>query len=97
MEINGQKFKPTRGRCLLELQEDDDVMARTEEVSNFMKVVSIGETLDIEPEFKVGDTVYMAVIKGKRLTGDDGKPYLVTTISAVDMVPKPLLGDTNSK
>ena len=67
MKINGKTFKPTRGRCLLELQDNDDVMSRTEEVSNWMKVIAIGEPLDIKPEFNVGDTVYMAIIKGHGL------------------------------
>jgi co-chaperonin GroES (HSP10) len=87
MKINGKTFKPTRGRCLLELQDNDDVMSRTEEVSNWMKVIAIGEPLDIKPEFNVGDTVYMAIIKGKQVIGDDGDRYLVTHISAIDMVP----------
>ena len=52
-----------------------------------MKVIAIGEPLDIKPEFNVGDTVYMAIIKGKQVIGDDGDRYLVTHISAIDMVP----------
>lgn len=88
MEINGKKYVPTRGRCLVKLKENDDVMATTGEVSNWMEVVAIGEPLDIQPEFKVGDTVYMAIIKGKQLIGDDENAYLLTHISSIDMVPE---------
>lgn len=70
------------------LRDTEDIMSRNEEVQNYMDVVAIGSPIDIIPEFSVGDTVYMSVIKGKQVIGDDGSKYLITNISSIDAVLK---------
>lgn len=89
MVVNGMKFKPTRGRVLLKLEDTSEVMAsRDPETSNWMEVVEVGETLDFEPEFSEGDVVYMASIRGKKIIADDGTEYLVSNISAIDLTSR---------
>lgn len=86
-EIKLENLEPTRGRCILKLETEEGIMVNASDpyTSNRMEVVKIGEKMDFDPEFSVGQKVYMNTLRGKKIVIDE-EEYLITEISAIDAV-----------